>query len=199
MLRSQTFKSYFSASAAFKSQHHLVLAQTLRTYSARSGSDSQATEFEAARHWFQNFDQSAIAELGKLSKTDFSRSSGPGGQKVNKTSSKATTVWSMGDLLRHVPKVFHSSLRTNRYYAPASDSISIQCDTNRNRIDNKNETYQRLAQEITRIYKSEVPGVTSEEQKQRVIELQKAASNNRLKMKKKHSDKKQSRVTRDWD
>lgn len=60
----------------------LALLQDCRAYSSRSTSDSEAADLNAAREWFRGFNKSTIPE--KIGKTEFSRSSGAGGQKVNK-------------------------------------------------------------------------------------------------------------------
>ncbi|KAG4434943.1 hypothetical protein IFR05_009584 [Cadophora sp. M221] len=169
----------------------LSLVQKYRPYSAQSGSESEAADLDAAREWFQRFSKSTIP--AKIGQTTYSRSSGPGGQKVNKTSSKATTVWPLYALQGHVPKVLHQGLRGSNYYVASSDSISIQCDTTRSQSGNKEETHTRFHDEITRIYKKRVPGVTSPEQKQKVEHLKKVENAIRLKVKKMHGDKKRSR------
>ncbi|KAK0114518.1 hypothetical protein ONS95_014008 [Cadophora gregata] len=168
----------------------LSLAQNCRAHSSHSG-HSDASDLDTARDWFQRFNQSTIPV--KIGQTTYSRSSGPGGQKVNKTSSKATTVWPLYALQGHVPKILHQGLRDSNYYVASSDSISIQCDTTRSQIGNKEETYARLHDEITRIYKRRVPGVTSPEQKQKIEHLKKVENTVRLRIKKMHSDKKRSR------
>lgn len=88
-----------------------------------------------------------------------------------RTSSKATTVWPLATLCNHVPKPLHQGLRSSRYYVLSSDSITIQCDSHRSQTDNTTETHRRLADEITRIYKDTIPGVTSPEKKKRLEEL----------------------------
>jgi peptidyl-tRNA hydrolase ICT1 len=60
----------------------LALLQDCRGYSSRSTSDSETADLDAAREWFRGFNKSTIPE--KIGKTQFSRSSGAGGQKVNK-------------------------------------------------------------------------------------------------------------------
>jgi len=49
--------------------------------------------------------------------------------------------------------------------------MAIKCDSHRSREDNAKETHKRLVEEITKIYKDRVPGVTDPEQKKRVVEL----------------------------
>ncbi|KUJ14664.1 uncharacterized protein LY89DRAFT_698343 [Mollisia scopiformis] len=180
----------FNACSALRVHGDLSLLRGFRT-SSHSKSDDEEADFEAAREWYKGFNKTTIPS--KIAETSFSRASGPGGQKTNKTSSKATTTWPLHALLRHVPKVLHQDLRACRYYVPSSDSITIQCDTDRNQSNNREETYQRLTDEIAKMYKKRVPGVTSLEQKKRVENLMKADNAARLRMKKSHGDKKRAR------
>jgi len=167
------------------SRGQLALLQDCRTYSSRSTSDSEAADLDAAREWFQRFNKSTIPE--KIAKTEFSRSSGAGGQKVNKyvekscavnilltfirTSSKATTVWKLDALYPRVPKVLHQGLQDSRHYVSSSNSIKMQCDSSRSQSDNRAENHQKLFDEITRIYKQRVPGITPPEQLKKIEQL----------------------------
>ncbi|KAM0146786.1 hypothetical protein ACHAQE_010549 [Botrytis cinerea] len=162
--------------------------QGCRTYSVQS---TDEIEFEVARTWYSNFNESTIST--KLAETTYSAAGGPGGQKTNKTSSKANTVWSMKKLDAILPLTISNGLRRGTYYLKNTDAIQIQCDSSRNRTDNKEETHRRLHEEIRRIYRTTVPGKASIEQQQRVKHLQTAANTARLKMKKQHGDKKKSR------
>jgi len=78
MLHIQLFKSFSKSSC----RSQLAFLKDHRAYSSRSGSDSEAADLDAAREWFRKFNKSTIPE--KLGKTEFVKSSGPGGQKVNK-------------------------------------------------------------------------------------------------------------------
>jgi hypothetical protein len=88
-----------------------------------------------------------------------------------RTSSKATTVWELYALYPHVPKVLHQGLRDSRYYVHSSDSIKMQCDSSRSQSDNRAENHQKLFDEITRIYKQRVPGITPPEQMKKIEQL----------------------------
>ncbi|CZR64235.1 uncharacterized protein PAC_14133 [Phialocephala subalpina] len=162
----------FSA-ASFRGQSFPALQQLRTTYSSHSRSSDDETDFDAAREWYRGFNKSTIPL--KIATTTFSCSSGPGGQKTNKTASKATTTWSVKALMPHVPKVLHRELRACRYYASSSDSIVIQCDSDRSQTSNEKENFERLTEEITKMYKKRVPGVTSAEQKQRVEKIKSLA------------------------
>lgn len=88
-----------------------------------------------------------------------------------RTSSKAHTVWAMSALQNHVPKILIRELRGCRYYTASSDSIQIDCDAQRNRTENKNETHRRLQEMIKKLYQASVPGVTTPEQQSKVAKL----------------------------
>lgn len=77
----------------------------------------------------------------------------------------------MASLQRHVPKVLIGALKECRYYAANSDAIQIDCDAQRNRTENKNETHRKLHEMIQKLYKDRVPGVTSAETLDRIDSL----------------------------
>ncbi|KAG9230320.1 hypothetical protein BJ875DRAFT_159505 [Amylocarpus encephaloides] len=191
---------------------HLVLVQRHRAYSSRPSND--ADDFGATRQWYKDlkdgkldlhgktsFSGSQIgnANVAKLAKISYTRASGPGGQKVNKTNSKAVTVWDMEALEKLIPKTLHPALLKSSYYARSSNTFKIECDTFRNQTDNRKESFRRLDKEIERIYEEVVPGATSKEQQLHVKQLVQADNHARLKMKKQHSDKKQARKKGGWD
>ncbi|KAH8668866.1 peptidyl-tRNA hydrolase domain-containing protein [Xylariales sp. PMI_506] len=115
-------------------------------------------ELAEARKWYSSFREDSLPK-GQIT---FSRSSGPGGQHVNKTETKATTVWSITELAKDIPKLMHPGLRASRYYTIRNDSISIQAQTQRSRTANSEENQQKLLEEIQRIYRETVPGETSD-------------------------------------
>lgn len=164
-----------------------------RSYNHQQG--HLVSEVEAARLWFSNFKKTSIPT--KLSKTTFSRASGPGGQKTNKTSSKATTVWPLSSLTPHLPAALHKEMKKSRYFVQSTQSILIQCDTHRNQTSNQEETYVRLFQEIKNIYQKTIPGATSLEQKERVEKLKNYENAARMRAKKMQSAKKSSRRASD--
>ncbi|TGO14749.1 hypothetical protein BTUL_0049g00590 [Botrytis tulipae] len=185
---SQIIKPIYTTSLRTRPLFARLNVQTGRLYSVQSTDD---IEFEVARKWYSNFNESTIPT--KLAETTYSAAGGPGGQKTNKTSSKANTIWSMKKLDAILPLIISKGLRRGTYYVKNTDAIQIQCDSSRNRTDNKEETHRRLNEEIKRIYRTTVPGKASIEQQQRVKHLQTSANIARLKMKKQHGDKKKSR------
>ncbi|KAK8140084.1 hypothetical protein PG984_000150 [Apiospora sp. TS-2023a] len=120
-------------------------------------------ELEEARNWYASFNPSSLPK----GQTSYSRSSGPGGQHVNKTETKATTVWPLDDLTKVLPKIIHPALRASRYYTARNNSISIQAQTQRSRTANTDENHQKLAEEVQKAYRDSVPGETSDKKRKK--------------------------------
>lgn len=80
-----------------------------------------------------------------------------------RTESKATTVWSMEELSKSLPKLLQSALRNSRYYSKRNDSITIQAQTQRSRTANTDDNRLKLVDELLGIYKQQVPNPTSHE------------------------------------
>ncbi|KAI6370462.1 hypothetical protein MCOR25_004200 [Pyricularia grisea] len=142
-----------------------------------------------ARDW----KKSATVNILPLGQTVYSRSSGPGGQHVNKTESKATTTWSLDVLLPCLPKVLHSSLKESKYYVKGTNSIAMQAQTSRSRDVNTQENHNKLFEEIQRIYSATVPGETTQATTDKYKALEKSYNKARLASKKHHSAKKNFR------
>ncbi|KAI0887019.1 uncharacterized protein GGS22DRAFT_159189 [Annulohypoxylon maeteangense] len=142
-----------------------------------------------ARKWHASFNENSLPK----GHTSYSRSSGPGGQHVNKTESKATTVWPIEELSKDLPKLMRAALRSSKYYSKRNDSITIQAQTQRNRTANTEENHHKLLEELHRMYKDHVPGETSEETIKKYEDLAKSYHESRLQSKKQHSSKKASR------
>ncbi|TDZ34961.1 hypothetical protein C8035_v010196 [Colletotrichum spinosum] len=151
--------------------------------------DFDPEELKQAREWHKTFDGSRLPK----GQTSFARSSGPGGQHVNKTESKALTSWPVKDLLPALPKLLHRAVRQSKYYTASSDSLAFQAQEHRQRAANATENQQKLMDEIQRIYDETVPGETSVDKKKKHAEVAKSFNEGRLKTKKQQSSKKQNR------
>ncbi|KAK3941349.1 hypothetical protein QBC46DRAFT_382980 [Diplogelasinospora grovesii] len=146
-------------------------------------------ELAEARTWRQSFLPSSLPE----GDTSFSRSSGPGGQHVNKTETKATTTWPVSKLLAILPRMLHPGIRSSKYYAKGSDCITIQAQDHRSRTANTKENHLKLFNELQRLYEETVPNETSPDKKHKYEALQKSANEARMRMKKQQGSKKASR------
>ncbi|KAK4458552.1 hypothetical protein QBC42DRAFT_276519 [Cladorrhinum samala] len=146
-------------------------------------------ELAEARKWRQSFEIDSLPD----GSTSYSRSSGPGGQHVNKTESKATTVWPVSQLLPQLPRLLHAGIRESKYYSKRNDHITIQAQTQRSRTANTDENRQKLFEEIQDLYQRTVPNETSEDKKRKHEAIKKSANEARIKTKKYQSFKKASR------
>ncbi|KUI62740.1 hypothetical protein VP1G_09858 [Cytospora mali] len=142
-----------------------------------------------ARKWRQSFNEDSIPK----GDTTFARSSGPGGQHVNKTETKAITTWSVPELHRVLPKMMHPLLRLSKYYVKGKDCVSFAAQTKRDRNANAEDNRAKLLEELHRMYSDAVPGDTSVEKRKKHGALEKASREARLRSKKFQSSKKQAR------
>ncbi|KAM9924129.1 hypothetical protein OXX80_011318 [Metschnikowia pulcherrima] len=152
-------------------------------------------DIEHAKKWLIEF------QPGEIPRNEFSisysRSSGPGGQKVNKSSSKATISlepyqWLNQKVCGWMPKAVIGQIREKplRYQTKAG-GILIQSDTSRNRDVNADECFRKLLQEIkSQVYFEEE---ASEEDKKKWQKLAAQQKEWRLQEKKRNSERKKSR------
>ncbi|KAH6859827.1 peptidyl-tRNA hydrolase domain-containing protein [Alternaria alternata] len=170
----------------------LVFHSLVPFQSRRSASSAAGDELRAARNWLASLDAETIP-LQSIGELSFSRSSGPGGQNVNKVNSKATLKVPLDALLHYVPAALHGEIRRSRYVAARSNTIIVQADDSRKQSDNAQSCYKRLYEAIAQAGQDAVPAETPAAQVQRVKHLQKSDNERRLKSKKQQSAKKTSR------
>lgn len=144
-----------------------------------------------AEKWVRSLSASSLPL--RLFTIRFDRSSGPGGQKVNKTNSKCTLVLYHFSLCSWIPEEVRRQLKEKpiRYYARSSDSLVVQSDEERSRELNKQLCLEKLVREIKNScwFPKETGEVTL--QKWKVVKTK--AKEGRLKEKKQNSDKKKLR------
>ncbi|KAI4229650.1 MAG: hypothetical protein L6R36_000697 [Xanthoria steineri] len=148
------------------STYHLALRNSL------VAGDTEADQV-AAREWLKGFGPSNLPK--NSCEVSFSRSSGPGGQNVNKVNSKAMLRLPLKDLLPSVPKLLHDHIRASPYYAEKSDALVIQADSNRKQNDNVDACFMKLQHLILAAGRSSIRGETSPEQAERVKRLYECA------------------------
>ncbi|KAL7269407.1 hypothetical protein RUND412_007937 [Rhizina undulata] len=148
-----------------------------------------------ARKWLSSFTEESIPR--RSCEITFSRSSGPGGQNVNKINSKATLRLSLRDNAGFMPNFILQKVRENSNYLTKNDEIVIQSDNFRTQSQNVDECFRRLHDSIRGCI--QLPGETSPEQKKHVTKLQKEENERRIKMKKMHSNKKSARRSQGGD
>lgn len=167
----------------------------VRTVRQLHGGSTSNDSIKAAKKWVRDLSPQLLPK--SHFRLTYSRSSGPGGQKVNKTSSKATLTLNNWRSAEWIPQEVKKQLMENGFrYATKSGDWVIQNDTDRSRVQNAELCFIKLCDEIKRsvVFAGEV----SEEDKQKWKEIRKKTNEIRLKEKQMRSQKKQSRK-RDWD
>ncbi|KAJ5513973.1 hypothetical protein N7463_003525 [Penicillium fimorum] len=169
----------------------------LRALPSRRFASQADQDIQIARDWLKTFNSKTIPR--NICEISFSRSSGPGGQNVNKVNSKATLKVPLDALLPLVPRLIHHPLRASRYAAERTQCLVIQSDEERKQSNNVENCFDKLYQLLQGSAKEVIPGETSQAQRNRVQKLQKAQNEGRIKDKKQHSDKKSSRRGSKYD
>ncbi|KAK1049821.1 hypothetical protein LTR12_013387 [Friedmanniomyces endolithicus] len=163
-----------------------------RSYAAaRHGAPADEADLSAARTWLSNLNPNTIPR--SICQISFSRSSGPGGQNVNKVSSKATLRIPTPALLPLLPALLHPHILSSRYHAAKSNDLVIQADESRKQADNVEACFRKLSEVVAEAGREAVPGKTSAAQGKRVEGLQKAEAAGRRRMKEMQSKKKSAR------
>lgn len=117
-----------------------------------------------------------------------SRSSGPGGQNVNKVNSKVTIRWNVKDSLTLTPEEKGVLLQKLSPRLTADGVLIISSQEKRSQLDNKEEVLHKFDQLLKKAFIKKKP--------RRATKPSKASKQNRLDKKKKHSEKKKLRQDR---
>ena len=177
-----------------------------RLYS-QSNQQRNDDELNSARIWLANLGESSLPKtIGDVS---YSRSSGPGGQNVNKSvvvlpfqeihpdysrvNSKAQLRVPLDRLLPFVPTLLHSGIKSSRYYVDKNAGLLFQSDDSRKQGTNRDSCFRKLQELLIQIGKEVVPGETSDAQREKVKALKHSENETRLRAKKQASSKKASR------
>jgi ribosome-associated protein len=114
-----------------------------------------------------------------------SRSSGPGGQNVNKVNTKVTLRWNVKDSTIIAPEEKDVLLQKLASKLTMEGVLLISAQDKRSQLGNKEEAIQKLEQLLKQVF--------AKRKKRKPTKPSKASKQNRLDKKKKHSDKKKLR------
>ncbi|KAJ7173938.1 RF-1 domain-containing protein [Mycena crocata] len=129
-------------------------------------------ENASARAWIAQF---RAAQIPKESiHLSFSRSSGPGGQNVNKVNTKATLRCALAE--KWIPLWAQAELKRSSHYVSSSQSIQITSTVHRSQSQNIDECLSKLHALLLAASSSALKTEPSEAQKKRVEGLVKAAT-----------------------
>ncbi|KAG8836593.1 hypothetical protein FRB91_008575 [Serendipita sp. 411] len=126
----------------------------------------------------------------------FARSSGPGGQHVNTTNSKAVVKLPLKS--PQIPSWARDALRQSPSYVRSSDSLQTSSMTSRTQGANLDECLSKLHSIILKAATESVPTLPSVEQQERVKEFQKKEQVQRKEFKMKRKNVKRGRSAK-WD
>lgn len=70
-----------------------------------------------------------------------------------------------------LPKSLHSAIRDSKYYTASNDSLTFHAQTHRSRTANTDENRMKLTEEVSRVYREQVPSETSGDKKKRHGEM----------------------------
>ncbi|CCH43592.1 Peptide chain release factor 1 [Wickerhamomyces ciferrii] len=151
---------------------------------------NSTSSINEAKQWLGSLDPQKIPR--NEFKITFSRSSGPGGQKVNKSDSKATIQLNDLDLAIWIPKEIKTQLKYNNFrYLTKTNGLVIQDDTQRSRELNTDRCFIKLVEEIRKTVYFE--NEASPEDKKRWESIRKVSNEKRIQEKKKNSEKRKLR------
>lgn len=168
---------------------HISLLQT-----AQYRFSSRFTQEEVAGHreiekWFTLFDKSHIPR--DTIDLSFARSSGPGGQNVNKVSSKAQIKFNIDHAKWIHPKVITKIKQQQQRYINNNNEFIMTSEVHREQSKNIDECFEKLYDVIKQA--SAVPQETSQQQKNKVEKLILAQKQKDLEFKKRLKEKKSDR------
>ncbi|KAK1925201.1 hypothetical protein DB88DRAFT_488233 [Papiliotrema laurentii] len=127
-------------------------------------------EHRLARSWVVDFGPDDIPK--KSYETSYARSSGPGGQHVNTTSSKAVVRLPLSPALgTWLPRYIMGEVQKSPYYLPNPPALLVSSQTSRSAPENLQAALRLLHQTLKDAAERPIIGETSAEQKQRVEEL----------------------------
>ncbi|SCU97387.1 LAME_0F19504g1_1 [Lachancea meyersii CBS 8951] len=151
---------------------------------------------QTPEQWLQSLGVKALPV--KSFSFQFDRSSGPGGQKVNKSSSKCTLTIYGFSKCNWIPQDVRDQLMAKnfRYWAKSKDRIVIQSDKTRSRETNRDLCLEKLVNEVKAVCWFAKPVSAVDQQKWETV--RRKTNDSRLKDKKLHSDKKQFRKKTDF-
>ncbi|KIJ62852.1 hypothetical protein HYDPIDRAFT_113967 [Hydnomerulius pinastri MD-312] len=158
---------------------------------------SLAPEHEKeARSWLSSF-RAAATVPKDLVELSFSRSSGPGGQNVNKVSTKVTARCRLD--APWIPLWARESLMESPYYVKSSHSLLMTSSASRSQASNVDDVLSKLHRLVVEFAAKLITNSPTKEQRKRVVDFQKADNIRRRVQKDRQSSIKKSRSNKKWD
>ncbi|KAF5359105.1 hypothetical protein D9756_002962 [Leucocoprinus leucothites] len=151
-------------------------------------------DMSKARTWATKFKGVAIPRSHV--ELQFARSSGPGGQNVNKLNTKAVIKCQLNSTW--IPAWARSELLKSPYYVSSSHCIQVSSMSTRSQAQNVEDGLAKLHATILSASLAPIKNEPSAEQKKKVEKFQAAEKERRKSDKKYRSDVKRNRSSKDW-
>ncbi|EPT04103.1 hypothetical protein FOMPIDRAFT_45704 [Fomitopsis schrenkii] len=154
-----------------------------------------ASDNAKAQEWI---DQFLLYDIPRdVVQLSFSRSSGPGGQNVNKVNTKVTLRCPLSS--NWIPLWAHDYIKNSPFYVSSAKCIQITSTVHRSQAQNIDDCLRKLRRLVHAAASDPIQAEPSEEQKERVRGFQRTEKAKRRLDKNKRSDIKKSRSSKNWD
>ncbi|CEH12368.1 Predicted peptidyl-tRNA hydrolase [Ceraceosorus bombacis] len=160
--------------------------------------DESAADIKARAAWIAEFRDKELPK--DFLTTTFTRASGPGGQNVNKLSTKANIRLDLNKLKQGVhgfepppSAVIKLLARRSPFYVASSHSLLVTSSQERSQASNEQDALRKLHAHLVETLSADIPGETSDQQKERVKRLQESDARRKKMAKQKRGDVKSGR------
>lgn len=167
--------------------------------------DAAQLEMQERRRWLSNFQELSLRRSGF--QVSFSRSSGPGGQNVNKLNTKANVRLDLSQAASHAPDALDAShprkwlnrdlvsriAKQSPYYVASDHSLLITSMRHRTQEANVQDALEKMHAHLLELAQDGLVGETSQQQRDRVRRLQQADARRKKHTKIKRADVKSGR------